>query len=160
MEPEGLLPHSQNPITCPNPEPDQSSPCHTSHFLKIHLNIIFSSAPALSKWSLSLRFPHQCPVYTPHLLPIVVHARPIPFLSIWSPEWYSVSSTDNEVPHTNLTDLLHGAESFLRSSSLCSLLHSPVTSSLLGPNILLNTMFSNTLSFLSSRNVSDQVSHP
>ena len=27
------------------------------------------------------------------------------------------------------------------SSSLCSLLHSPVTSSLLGPNILLNTMF-------------------
>ena len=46
------------------------------------------------------------------------------------------------------------------SSSLCILLHSPVTSSLLGPNILLNTMCSNTLSFLSSRNVSDQVSHP
>ena len=46
------------------------------------------------------------------------------------------------------------------SSSLCNLLHSRVTSSLLGPNILLNTMFSNTLSFLSSRNVSDQVSHP
>jgi len=36
----------------------------------------------------------------------------------------------------------------------------PVTSSLLGPNILLNTMFSNTLSFLSTRNVNDQVSHP
>ena len=31
------------------------------------------------------------------------------------------------------------------SSSLCNLLQSPVTSSLLGPNILLNTMFSNTL---------------
>ena len=46
------------------------------------------------------------------------------------------------------------------SSSLCNLLHSPVTSSLLGPNILLNTMFSNTHSFLSSRNVNDQVSHP
>ena len=41
------------------------------------------------------------------------------------------------------------------SSSLCNLLHSPVTSSLLGPNILLNTMFSNTLSFLSSRNIND-----
>ena len=41
------------------------------------------------------------------------------------------------------------------SSSLCNLLHSPVTSSFLGPNILLNTMFSNTLGFLSSRNVSD-----
>ena len=46
------------------------------------------------------------------------------------------------------------------SSSLCNLLHSPVTSSLVSPNILLNTMFSNTLSFLSSRNVNDQVSHP
>jgi len=30
------------------------------------------------------------------------------------------------------------------SSSLCNLLHSPVISSLLGPNILHNTMFSNT----------------
>ena len=29
-------------------------------------------------------------------------------------------------------------------SSLCSFLHSPVTSSLLGPNILLSTLFSNT----------------
>ena len=56
------------------------------------------------------------------------------------------------------TILGEGYKSF--SSSLCSLLHSPVTSSLLGPNILLNTMFSNTPSFLSSRNVSDQVSHP
>ena len=46
------------------------------------------------------------------------------------------------------------------SSSLCSLLHSPVTSSFLGPNILLNTMFSKTFSFLSSRNVSEHVSHP
>jgi hypothetical protein len=30
-----------------------------------------------------------------------------------------------------------------RSSSLCSFLHSPVTSSLFGPNILLSTLFSN-----------------
>jgi hypothetical protein len=43
------------------------------------------------------------------------------------------------------------------SSSLCNLLQSPVP---LGPNILLNTLFSNTLSLLSSRNVSDQVSQP
>ena len=46
------------------------------------------------------------------------------------------------------------------SFSLCSLLYSPVTSSLLGPNILLITFFSNTLSFLSSLNVSDQASPP
>src|SRR5215471_7200925 len=46
------------------------------------------------------------------------------------------------------------------SSSLCNFLHSPVTSSLLGPNILLNTLFSNTLSLCPSLNVSDQVSYP
>ena len=59
-----------------------------------------------------------------------------------------------------ITRTMLGEEYKSFSSSLCNLLHSPVTSSLLGPNILLNTMFSNTLSFLSSRNVSDQVSHP
>jgi len=46
------------------------------------------------------------------------------------------------------------------SSSSCSFLHSPVTSSLLGPNTFLNTLFSNTLSLRCSLNVSDQVSHP
>jgi hypothetical protein len=40
------------------------------------------------------------------------------------------------------------------------LLYSSVTSSLLGPNILLSTLFSNTLSLWSSLNVRDQVSHP
>jgi hypothetical protein len=38
-------------------------------------------------------------------------------------------------------------------------LHSPVTSSLFGPNILLSTLFSNTLSQCSSLNVRDQVLH-
>jgi len=46
------------------------------------------------------------------------------------------------------------------SSSLCSFLHSSVISSLLGPNILLSTLFSNTLGLRSSLNVSDQVPHP
>ena len=46
------------------------------------------------------------------------------------------------------------------SSSLCSFLHSVVLSSLSGPNILLNTLFSNTLSLCSSLHVSDQVSLP
>jgi len=35
----------------------------TSHFLKIHLNIIFPSKPGSPKWSLSLRFPLQKPEY-------------------------------------------------------------------------------------------------
>ena len=46
-----------------------------------------------------------------------------------------------------ITRTILGEEYRSFSSSLCSLLHSPVTSSLLGPNILLNTIFSNTLSF-------------
>jgi hypothetical protein len=56
--------------------------------------------------------------------------------------------------------LTHGVEPFLRRSSLCSFLQPPVTSSLFGPNILLSTLFSNTLSLCSSLNVRDQVSHP
>ena len=59
-----------------------------------------------------------------------------------------------------ITRTILGEEYWSFSFSLCNLLHSPVTSSLLGPNILLSTIFSNTLSFLSSLNVSDQVSHP
>jgi hypothetical protein len=59
--------------TCPPPVPflSQISPVHapTSRFLKIRLNIILPSRPGTSKWSLSLRFAHQNPVYTSHLPP-------------------------------------------------------------------------------------------
>jgi hypothetical protein len=44
--------------------------------------------------------------------------------------------------------------------SLCSFPQSPVTSSLLGPQIFLNILFSNTLSLHSSLSLSNQVSHP
>ena len=67
-------------------------------------------------------------------------------------------------PHLILLDLItrtilgDGYGSFI--SSLCSFLHFPVSSSLLGPNILLYTLFSNTLSLRFSLNVSEQVSRP
>jgi hypothetical protein len=48
--------------------------------------------------------------------------------------------------------IILGEEYKWRSSSLCSFLHLPVTSSLLGPNILLSTLFSNTLIDLLQQN--------
>jgi hypothetical protein len=45
MEPEGSLPHSQQPDTYPCAEPDQSSPCSPSYFSNIYFNIILSSTP-------------------------------------------------------------------------------------------------------------------
>jgi hypothetical protein len=45
-------------------------------------------------------------------------------------------------------------------SSLCSCLQPPIISFLFLQNILLSTLFSNTLSLYSSLNVRDQVSHP
>jgi len=56
---EKFVGHSQVPATWSYPEPDQSSPCPPSHYLKIHLNIILPSTPGISKGSFPLRFPHQ-----------------------------------------------------------------------------------------------------
>ena len=52
----------------------------TSHFLKIHFNIILPSTPGSPKWSLSFRFPHQNPVYAPS--PYALHGPSILFFSI------------------------------------------------------------------------------
>jgi hypothetical protein len=48
----------------------------------------------------------------------------------------------------------------LWSSSLCNFPQPPVTSSPFGPNILVSTLFSNTISLCSYLNVRDQVLHP
>ena len=121
----------------------QPNPVHipTSHLLEIHPNIIRPSTPMYPRWSLSLRFPHQDPIHLP--------SSPI-----------RVSCPAHLIFLDFITRTILGEQYKSFSSSLCNLLHSPVTLSLLGPNILLITTFSNTLSFLSSLNVSDQVSHP
>ena len=59
-----------------------------------------------------------------------------------------------------VTRTILGEEFRSLNSSLCSFPHSPVTSSILGPNNLLDTLFSNTIRLRFSLNVSDQVSHP
>ena len=58
----------------------------TSHFLKVHLNIILPPTPGCSKWSLSLTFPHQNPVYVfplPHTcyMPLPPHSSWFDYLN-------------------------------------------------------------------------------
>ena len=114
---------------CPPPVPilSQIDPVHvpTSHFLKIHLNIIFPFTTGSSKWFLSCRFLHHNPVYTPPL----PHTRYMPRPS----HFYRFNHRT-----------MFGEHYRSLSSSLCSFLHSPVISFLVDPNIILSTVFSNT----------------
>jgi hypothetical protein len=48
MEPEGSMPHSQEPATCSYPEPGKSTPRTPSHFLKILSNIYASAFQVVS----------------------------------------------------------------------------------------------------------------
>jgi hypothetical protein len=89
MEPGGSLAHLQKPATCPYLEPHRSILCPHIPLLKTLLNIILTSTSGPSKWSISLRFPHQNPVQISALHPYVLHAPPILFHSIWSPEIHS-----------------------------------------------------------------------
>ena len=109
----------------------------TSHFLKIHLNILFSH---LCLW-LPSRFPNKT-LYASLLFPI--RATCPAFL----------------IPLDLIIRIKFCEEYRSSTYSLCSFLHSPVTSSLLGPNILLSTIFSNAQSLCSSLSLNDQVSHP
>ena len=103
---------SQEPASCPYPEPDQSYPGPPSNFLKIHFkNITFTSY----SWSLSFRFPHQNSVCNCSVLHACYTSRP---------------------PHSQFHKIIFDEQCRTLSSSLCSLLQSPVASPLLGPNIL------------------------
>ena len=138
MKPDVSLPPTQK--TPPVPIPSQNNPVQVTsfHFLTIHLIIILPSKSGSLKWSLSLTFSLQNPVYASPL----IHTCYMPRLS-----------------HSR----------FYRPNSICwahiklffmYLSPPPITLSLIGPNILLNTLLSTTLSLRSSLSVSNHVSHP
>jgi len=131
MEQKGSLLRLQVPETCPYPEPDESSPHPSSHFLNTHFNIILLFTPGASKLSFSLRFHHQKPVYT---------------------SLFSINATcpAHLILLNFITRTILSEEYRSLSSSLFSFLYSFVTSSFLGTNILLRTLFSDTLILCSS----------
>jgi hypothetical protein len=140
MEPEVSLPRSQQPATCPYPQPDQPNHVLPSYFFQIHFNIILPLMPRSSKWSLSFRFllRHSVRIY------IIPHACHIPYSS-----------------HPPLYDyqLRLGEQHKSQSCPLYSFLQSAVISSVLDSNIFLGPKLKNTLCLRSSLNVRDQVSH-
>ena len=92
--------------------------------------------------SLSFRFPHQNPA----------DASPLPHMC-YTPH----PSHSSQLHHPN--NIWWGVQ-IIKLHIKSSFLHSLVTSSLLGPNILLIALFSNNLSLRSFLNLSDQFSHP
>jgi len=147
----------------------QINPFHVSrsHFLKIRFNIILPSTPRHSKWTLSLRSPNHNPACT---FPVTYtcympRSSNISLFGHHNNVWWAVHVTQQCVSHSSTchtavhvtqqcashSSTRHTAVRVTQqyvsySSSSRSLLHSPVTSSLLRRNISLCTLPSNTLS--------------
>jgi len=107
----------------------------------MYFNIILPSTPKCSKWSLSFRFPTKN-LYTSLLSPIRVTCHVYLILLSFIIRITFCKKYKSLGP------------------SLCSFPKHACTLSPLGPNIFLNTQFSNNLSQSSSLNVTDQVPRP
>ena len=125
MEPKGSSPHSHVPATCPYPEPARSSP--------------YPHIP----------LPEDVLILSSHLCLDLFH---MVSFTLVSPPKSCIC-----LPHTcYMTHLSHSSQFYhpnnigwrVRINKLLIMyfLHSPVTLTLLGQNILLDTLFSSTLS--------------
>ena len=137
----------------------QPNPVHipTSHLLEIHPNIITHLLLGLPSGLLPSGFPTKT-LYTPSPHPHAPYTQPISFFSILSPAQYWVRSTNHLAARyaiSSIPPLPRPSSVQIFSSLPCSQtpsasfppamsttkFHTHI-SSLLGPNILLNTMFS------------------
>jgi hypothetical protein len=84
MEPEGSLPHSQQPVACPYPEPAQSSPCpnltswRSILILSSHVRLDLPSGHLPLGLSIKILY---ASLVSPH-----TRYMPFSFFSIWSTE--------------------------------------------------------------------------
>jgi hypothetical protein len=139
-----LTPWRQNPLVhrriyqSPPPDPilSQLDQLYTlpANLPKICSDTILPSTPWSSEWSPSFELSHPNPVRFPLLFHACHISRP---------------------PHSSWFDLANNIWGWvlIMNLYLCSFLHSPDTSSLFGPNILLRTLFPNTLSLFCSLHV-------
>ena len=134
MKTKGSSLHSQQPATCPYPEPNRSSPCPPTHFSNSHFNVTLPSMPGSSKWFL----PSRLPTKTPYA----------PLLSSTCATCPTIS-----VSFTCIAGIIFGEEYKVQNTPC----HCPVTSSLSGPNTLLSILFSKPLGLCSSLNVREHV---
>jgi len=117
----------------PVPIPSQINPVHVPQLTSWRCILVLSSL-------LSLGLPSG-------LFPSGFHTK-----TLQAPAFSPISATClGHLIHLNLISrIILGEKYRLLGPLLCSFLHPPVTSSLLGPNILLSTLFLNTLSLRSS----------
>ena len=139
MELQESLPHSQEFVTCPYPKPDQSNPC-----------------PLLTSWRyILILFSHLRLDLTSGLSPVSppkTCSAPLPSpLHVICPAHLILPDV---IPEKYLVTRDHKAPGYVVFST------PPVTSFLLDPNILLNTLFLNTISLRSSLNFKYKFLHP
>ena len=115
MEPEGLLPNSQAPAICPYPEPDQSSP--------------FLPHPNFFKVS----FYYYSAIYA-CVFQVVSFTSGLPTKMFYAPLLSPMRAARSAhlILLVFITGIIFGEQYTSISSLLCSLLHSPITSSILG----------------------------
>jgi len=130
METESSLPHSQEKAKCPCSYAHESSPCPHSTSWKPILILCSHLRLGLPSCLFPSGFVTKR-VYTT-LLSLIRDKCPVHLMII-----------------DFIIRIIFGEQSRSLSSSLCSFLHTPLTCYHLGPNIVLSTHFSNTLSLRS-----------